>query len=305
MSALARFCLLFGALLCSAQGIAQTQWRDVEAADTATLSDDDLSRHAGDAGYLDGLSISEARFTEAGFHWHLIRFVNKAKPIGPLWAVPHDDENAAFDAAIAAVKAYGGVAIMVNSGVGSNRRQSGYGTCGGRSAMISSCDPNRNFSDATPLFTNAHIEQLAPNQPIIALHTNSPGHGHGRGDITILDARAAATGKFQPRANGFFGGSGPESLNDYDTYAIIPFKSPHIGKLDIQCRNALIGRGVNVWHERIGASDGSFSNYVALSMRGTAYVNMESRRELDLAVAAERHRLMIAAYINGCSKSGD
>jgi hypothetical protein len=305
MQALLRFCMTLAAVLAPGLASADAQWSNIPVAETGRLADDDLERHAADANYLDGLTVSETKFSEAGFNWHLIRFVNVAKPIGPLWAIPHDDENAAFEAAIAAVKTHGGVAIMVNSGPGSSRKQTGNGTCGGRQAIITSCDPNRNFSAATPLFTKAHTEQLHPGQPIIALHTNTPGYGRGKGDITILDAVYAAKGKLRPRRNGYFGQNGPPSLKDYDSYAIIPFRSPMIGMNDFKCRDSLVNQGVHVWHERVDQTDGSFSNYVALSMPGTPYVNMESRREIDLAVAAERHKLMVAAYLNGCKASGD
>jgi hypothetical protein len=300
-----RLLLPLFALLSAPASLAQITWSAVSADQIGGLADDDLNRHASDARFLDGLAVSETRFTEAGFNWHMIRFVNLAKPVGPLWAIPHDDENAAFEAAIAAVKTHGGVAVMVNSGPGSSRKQSGYGTCGGRPAKISNCDPNRNFSLATPLFTKAYIEQLATGQPIIALHTNTVGYGRGQGDITILDTVAAARSKFLPRSDGFFGGNGPAPLKDYDTYAIIPYRPPTIAQSDVHCRNALIGEGVHVWHERVDRSDGSFSNYVALNMPVTKYVNMESRREADLAIAAERHRLMISAYLKGCTVSGN
>jgi hypothetical protein len=62
---------------------------------------------------------------------------------------------------------------------------------------------------------------------------------------------------------------------------------------------------VHVWHEYVSTSDGSLSNYVKLSLPDVPYVNMESRRDADIQIAAERHRLMIAAYLNGCSLSGD
>jgi hypothetical protein len=90
-----------------------------------------VQRNRDNVEFLAGSSVSEARFSEAGFNWHLLRFVNDAKPDGPLWVVPHDDENAAFDAAIAALKHYGGVVIAVNSGAGSARLQVGQGRCGG------------------------------------------------------------------------------------------------------------------------------------------------------------------------------
>jgi hypothetical protein len=289
-------------LLAFSQHALAAGWK---AVDPAALADDDIQRHEGDATYLEGLSISEMRFSESGFNWHLLRFTNIAMPVGPLWAVPHDDENAAFDAAIAAVKAYGGVVITVNSGPGSARMQMGQGTCGGRPSILPKCDPNRNFSDTNPLFTRAFIDQLADGQPIIALHTNSPGHDRGRGDITILDAKAANRGEFKPRKDGYFGRNLMASLADPDSYAILPYLPPKLSETDVQCRNGLIEEGVHVWHERVKKSDGSLSNYVALNMPLTRYVNMESRREGDLTIASERHRLMIAAYLKHCGKSGN
>jgi hypothetical protein len=271
------------------------------AIDASAVVDDDLQRHASDKSYLDGLNLSEMRFSENGFDWHLLRFVNTAKPSGALWAVPHDDENAAFDAAIAALKHYGGVLVVVNSGPGSSRIQLGQGTCGGRPAIVSKCDPNRNFSASTPLYTRAFLDQNSLGQPIIALHTNSPGFGRGQGDITILDERSANKGKLRPRKDGYFGLNQPASLSDPDSYAIMPYLLPKPIGAGVACRNGLIEEGVNVWHERVGKSDGSLSNYVVLDVPTTTYVNMETRREADLTIAAERHRMMIAAYIKRCN----
>ncbi len=284
---------------------AQLRWDSVEKADLATLNDDDVGRHIADPAFFDGLSISQTRFSEGGFDWHILRFANAEKPKGPLWAVPHDDENAAFEGAIAAVKQYGGVVITVNSGPGSNRYQAGNGTCGGRPAKVARCDPNRNFSEKTPLFTTAFLGQLVPGEPVIALHTNSPGHGAGKGNITILDSEAAARGITRPRRDGHFGINQPALLADPDSYAILPYRSPTKTTADIACRNALVKGGVHVWHEAVGKSDGSLSNYIVLSMPHIAYVNMESRREDDIAIAAQRHEYMIAAYYKACLISGD
>lgn len=283
----------------------EVKWQEVARTDIAKLQDDDLVRHAAEPDFMGGVTVSETRFSEAGFNWHLLRFVNAAKPVGPLWVVPHDDENAAFDSAIAALKAHGGVAIVVNSGPGSSRMQSGQGTCGGRASILSRCDPNRNFSSSTPLFTNAHLDQRAAGQPVIALHTNSPGFGPGKGEITILDAAAANKGKIRPRKNGYFGGEGPALLKDNDSYAIVPFVAPKVQENDVQCRKALVQSGVHVWLEAVGKSDGSFSNYAVLEKADMMYVNMESRREVNLMVASERHRLMVDAYLKGCSPLGD
>lgn len=281
-------------------------WQDVANTDVSNLADDDLVRHAAEPDFLFGVTLSEARFAEAGFNWHLLRFVNEAKPFGPLWVVPHDDENAAFDSAIAALRTHGGVAIIVNSGSGSSRMQSGKGTCGGRAPILSRCDPNRNFSSATPLFTNAHLDQRAAGQPVIALHTNSPSFGPGKGEITILDAAVAASkGEIRPRRNGYFGGAGPAVLKDHDSYAILPFVVPKMQEYDVRCRNTLVQAGVHVWHEPVRKTDGSLSNYVVLESPALLYVNMESRRETDLTLASERHRLMIDAYLAGCTPSGN
>jgi hypothetical protein len=284
---------------------AELLWREVSKTDIALLQDDDLNRHTSDPIFLDGLVISDSRFSEAGFDWHVLKFANASNPAGPLWAVLHDDENAAFEAAIEAVKLYGGAVVAVNSGPGSSRYQFGKGTCGGRPAIVSRCDPNRNFSIATPLFTETFVGQVPQGQTIIALHTNSPGYGPGRGSITILDTEAAMRGVLRPRADGHFGKYQPAALNNPDTYAILPYRAPAKAESDITCRAALTARGVHVWHEYVGKSDGSLSNYAALSLSVIPYVNMESRRETDLLVAAARHRLMIAAYLDGCKRSGN
>lgn len=289
----------------SAAAADATDWASIAAENLRDLHDDDLDRHASDPDFLTGLAVSEQRFSEAGFDWHLIRLVNSEKPIGPLWAVPHDDENAAFEAAIEAVKRHGGVAIAVNSGPWSSRMQMGNGSCGGRPAIILKCDPNRNFSIATPAFTRAFLGALPAGQPIIALHTNSPGHGRGQGDITIINAATAAKGKLRPRVDGHFGAKGPDILQNHDSYAIIPYLPPRYAPTAVTCRQGLVAEGVHVWHERVGSSDGSLSNYVALERPEIAYVNMESRREIDLALAASRHRLMIEAYLKHCAISGN
>jgi hypothetical protein len=276
-------------------------WSPVERDGLAALFDDDLNRHQSDSTYLMGLAVSQRNFVEAGFAWHLIRFVNMDKPIGPLWVVPHDDENSAFEAAIAAVKEYGGAFIAVNSGDGSNRMQFGNGTCGSRTEIISECDPNRNFSIATPLYTNAFLDALSAGEPIIALHTNTPGHGGDKGSITILNASAAAQGIIQPRFDGHFGAAGPQILQNYDSYAIMPYILPEMAPEAMACGHALVEEGVHVWHERVEQSDDSLSNFIALEKPDIAYVNMESRRETDLGLAAERHQLMIAAYLKHCA----
>lgn len=268
--------------------------------------DDDIVRHAVTPGYLDGLEISTARFTENGFSWQLVRFRNPARPDGPLWVVPHDDEDGAFDAMIAALRRYGGVGIAVNV-AGAQRMQSGHGRCGVRAAVAAACDPNRNFAAGSPIYTAAFLDQRPPGQPVIALHTNRPGfagdnHG-GHGDITVVAMAAFRHGKIAPRSWALLAVSPNPEMANYDTFGLSPFvaRAKRPGQADTRCGVALAQAGISYWHERVERSDGSLSNYIALNRPDIAYFNAESRAEADPAIAAARHGVIIAAYMTHCA----
>lgn len=260
------------------------------------LNDDDIGRHSGDPKYLEGLSVSDTKFSENGFDWQLIRFTNLAKPDGPLWMVPHDDENAAFDAMIDAVKLYGGVGVAVNS-KGWGRMQPGYGTCGASARIVSSCDPNRNFDARSAIYAAAFLDLRPAGQPIIALHTNKPGYGNGAGHISMLAVS---------KQDSFYGNGSVAALDNPDTFGLMSYKigSPTPPSLT-QCQVALNAEGVNFWKERVGASDGSMSNYLILNRPDITYFNAESRQEADLAVAAARHAMMAAAFLKDCQKKDE
>jgi hypothetical protein len=295
------FLLLFCVIMPSAHAI--PNW---EAANPSSLVDDDIIRHTGNPDYVTGITVAQARFTENGFNWHLIRFTNSAKPDGPLWVVPHDDENAAFESMIDALRLYGGTGIAVNSGPGSERRQAGHGRCGVQAKTTPSCDPNRNFSDYSRLFTAAILDQISLGQPVIALHTNSPGFDGdgqgGRGDITILDTSAYRHGNIRPRKGGIFGINQAPELINYDTLGLIPYLNAQRApdKKTEDCGISMSKSGVHFWAENVGRSDGSLSNYIILNRQDIAYFNAESRRETDLTIASARHRLMVAAYLQAC-----
>lgn len=286
------------------------QWSPATLENLQTI-DDDLARHANDSSFLDGLLVSETRFRENGFDWHLIRFENAAKPDGPLWMVPHDDENAAFEAMITAIQAYGGTGIVVNSGPGSNRMQAGSGICGVRAKTVSSCDPNRNFDAAAPLYTAAFLDQRPDGQPVIALHTNSHGFSGdgegGQGQITILDRGGYRRGEINPRSNGVLAVAPQPVMANYDTLGLTAYlaSSARPDDKSAACGRALANSGIHFWHERVGNSDGSMSNYLILNHPDIRYFNAESRVETDLALAASRHTIMIAAYLVKCVASGD
>ncbi len=292
----------------SVHGTKPSPWQISSAAVLKSI-DDDIGRNSDTRGYFDGIEISERRFTENGFTWHLIRFTNKDTPTGPLWMVPHDDENAAFDAMMAAVKAHGGVGIAVNSGPGSLRGQSGNGACGVKATNASSCDPNRNFGDATPIFTSAFLAERKAGHSVIALHTNTPGFSGdgqgGRGEITILDAAEFLRGVTVPRRGGHLAIESEAEMANHDTFGLTAYLASN-GQPDadaVACRNAMVRSGVHFWHERVGTSDGSMSNYLALKQPDIKYFNAESRNERDLAVAAARFRIMVSAYLANCVKS--
>lgn len=298
--------LAFVSMFLPAASAMAADWRAVDPVQLQALQDDDIERHRSVEGSFEGLEISETRFSENGFDWHLLRFANAAKSDGPLWVVPHDDENAAFDAMLAGLRKHGGIAIVVNTGSTNSRRQAGAGVCGVRTAASSACDPNRNFDARTPLFTNSILGEWKAGRPIIALHTNSDGFSGdgagGRGDITMLDAGAYLNGERRVRRDGYLGSSSVAPLDDPDVYAIIPYHFARgISEGEVACRTALNRKGINVWHERVGKSDGSLSNYVALNRPEIAYINFEAQRDADLSSGAEAQRIMFEAYLAECS----
>ena len=269
--------------------------------------DDDIARNLSRERFFEGVETSEYRFSENGFYWHLIRFSSVDKPDGPNWVVPHDDENAAFDAMIAAIQKYGGTGIAVNSGPGSERRQIGNGVCGVKTVRVTICDPNRNFSAQAPLFAAAFVNIFKSLQPVVALHTNSHGFSGdgagGRGDITIYDRDAFALGKIRARKNGRLAVNPVAAMANPDTLVLSAFLARSGGPVaaDAACGSEMARSGVHFWHEGVGKSDGSLSNYLALNRPDIAYMNAESRAETDLALSAARHAKMIKAYLEKCA----
>jgi hypothetical protein len=173
---------------------------------------------------------------------------------------------------------------------------------------VTACDPNRNFDARTPLFTAAFLDQRPGNQPVIALHTNTPGFagdGHGGlGDMTILDPSAYRRGFSMPRPGGVFATNPQPEMANFDTLGLSPYlaRESRPTAASDRCGTAIAGAGIHFWHERVAASDGSMSNFLALNRPDISYFNAESRAESDPAKAAARHRLMIAAYLQNCAQ---
>jgi len=201
------------------------------------------------------------RFPESGVNW-TVQTVQSNRP-GPLFVVPHDDEQTALDTAAYALARYGGTVVAVDTG---GTRRNGV------------IDPNRNFNlgksrcdgPPTPSFTDAILGSRRAEQPIIALHTNLPGAARsgGAGDISILSLPGNATPFVSARASG--------ELASEDAFILIATTEGRDSRRVTRLVDALNARGVNVVVETVAprTSDCSLSNYTALHGI-TRYFNIE------------------------------
>jgi hypothetical protein len=214
------------------------------------------------------LCVSYDVFQEGGLTWVLHIIQNEKKRKGPLWAVPHDNENGAFDTAVQAVLEFGGAVVAVKT---SGQRFNGQQ------------DPNRNFDAGTnmkceqqvaasPEYTRRFLRWKAPQQPIIALHTNEQGHNtDGRGGRGSISIDRVEKNNFPFRAANPIGSSPSDTL--IFVASIEP--PPAHPKLE-QFVNDLRANGVHVIYETVSGTrnDCSLSNYAALtaSKTGSAYI---------------------------------
>lgn len=222
--------------------------------------DGDFRRHPSLAG--PNRCVTEQTFEERGRTWTVQTIRNTARS-GPLWVLPHDNEQAAVETLAHALERYGGTAVLVETG---GRRLNG------------STDPNRAFDAGRSRCTSgapasryvaALLSQRRWGAPVIALHTNAPGIGgrHGGGSVSIRAPGRGAT------AYPGTGASGRLASDDSLVItAILKGDEAHIAPLV----ERLTARGVNVMVETTSArtTDCSLSHYAALAgIR--PYVNLE------------------------------
>ncbi|WP_075219190.1 hypothetical protein [Acuticoccus yangtzensis] len=208
--------------------------------------DDDLALFAGSCATF-------TTFTEGGETWRIQTFRNGS---GPLFVVPHDDENASLATAAAAIAARGGTVTAVETG---GRRFNGR------------IDPNRNFdggalSCGKPRRSPRFVAAMLPGgRPIIALHTNSPGAAStgGSGTISIRAPYAGATA---------FPATGP--LAKDDAMVILASRNGPAGVQSLTRR--LNAAGINVMVETVDTTrtDCSLSHYAVAN--GIPYANVEA-----------------------------
>ncbi|WP_108659269.1 hypothetical protein [Acuticoccus kandeliae] len=207
-----------------------------------------------------GTCARETTFIEGGESWTIQTFDSGRS--GPLFVLPHDDENAALQTAAYALGRYGGAVSVVETG---GRRFNGR------------IDPNRNFDAGSlncgkpgrsPQFVKA---MLAPGgRPVIALHTNARGSAKsgGSGSISIRAPYAGATAFPAPNASG--------GLASEDAMVILASRGgPNDGRTR-RLTEALNAAGVNVLVETVDLSntDCSLSHYAVAN--GLAYANVEA-----------------------------
>ncbi|MDQ0316957.1 hypothetical protein [Amorphus orientalis] len=247
-----------------------------------TDRDGDFSRHPELFG--PDRCVSQQTFEENGRAW-TIQTVRNVTRRGPLWVLPHDDEQAAVATAAYALDRYGGTAVLVETG--------------GRRANAG-VDPNRNFGSgrarctkaSSPRFVNAILAERSWGMPVIALHTNAPGIA-GRGGSGSVSILAPGPGDQAFRSASASGGlASPDSLV---ITAVTGALETNRRVQDLVQRLTEAGLNVLVETTSAGRSDCSLSHYAALAGI-SPYLNLEVRDGDD---ATQKRMLDIVMTILG------
>lgn len=222
----------------------------------SSSSSADIKRNNWSMGDLCANRIS---FYDKGKKWNLILVRNTKKPNGPFWYLPHDNENAALDAAVYASKKYGGGFLAVEA--------NGNRYAGGK-------DPNRNFKPHSTYTSTIFkiIDTFKPGHiPYLTLHNNKNGHTKFGGEGTVSMRVASTHIRSYPAGNIKIGKK--EGLRDEDSLVYLSGR-----KTDQKKIQALNNNGINVKYEYVNAhtNDKSMSNYIALYKSKNGYVNIEA-----------------------------
>lgn len=284
------------ALAVGAPAFAQFTARTEEAVDPLTIDDDDFAR-VRDPAVWQGLQVRRISFVEGMASWRIFRIANLRRPAGPLWMIPHDNENASFAAGLEAVRSWGGVMIAVDTGPRDGYYDARFNGAVAGGEVI---DPNRNFYEAFPVYIGTLLADLPAGdavgggRPIIALHINAfgfdpslarcgpPGTG-GSGEISV----ALCDAKHLPRRATTM----RWPFDDDDTLALTPYAIGGDATTGF-CARRMMARDFNLVFESVGISDGSLSNYALY--HGLRYINLETRDRGDdpAGIAAARGRLL-------------
>lgn len=260
-------------VLAGCVGGAQEEASSVARAQDNCRAATDLGDRDDDFSAFQGVCASETVFSEGGVSWRIQTLETGRR--GPLFVLPHDDENAAQATAAYALSRYGGAATMVETG---GRRSNG------------GIDPNR-FFDAGRLDcgkggADAFVAaMLGPGgRPVIALHTNARGSARtgGAGSISIRAPYSGTTAFPSTSATG--------GLASEDAMVILASRrGPEDGRVR-SLAQSLNDAGVHVLVETVDTArtDCSLSHYAVAN--GLTYANVEAadgdtatqRRILDI-----------------------
>ena len=229
------------------------------------IDDYDLKRS--DLSTLPGICMRMVTFNSLGLDWRLQVF-EKPGYEGPLWLVPHDNENSGFDSGLYALSQYGGAMVAIDTD--GERYNKGR-------------DPNRIFGlendvchlGGGPLdivFTDAVLGFRHSNHWVVALHSNDEGYWGdgmgGQGNVSIRIPDSNYRRDFVPEGDAI--GASPDDTLIYMAGLAFPPSDPG------QPIKALTGQKINVIFERVvsNRNDCSFSNFAALHNLGV-YFNVE------------------------------
>lgn len=278
---------MFAAALAWAGLFAAAPATRVTPVDPLRVTDDDFARHRDPAEWR-GLTVSQLEFREERAAWRLWRIVNSRHRHGPLWFVPHDNENAGFEAALVAVRRYGGTVITVDAGVADDGVRTNRAVDYGRPV-----DPNRNFDSALPGYARRILADLPRGMPVIALHTNARGFDTAESSCNRSDPPGSGVISIRYCDDVLSPSPSKRRVWPWDDDDTVAFATHRTGtpRSAAFCGREMVQADFNVVFERVVTSDRSLSNYAVL--HGIRYLNFETRERGDGAsgLAESRNRL--------------
>lgn len=214
------------------------------------------------------LCLAELRFSENGVDWHLLIIRNLALP-GPLWAVPHDEEDAAFVTGVGAVRRHGGVMVAVENG--EERMNAGQDPNQIFALTAAAADVCPGAPAPAPLYVAAYLDVWDRAFPVIGLHTNWDGYlgGGGLGAISVRRPDEKMIPFPSPTAVG--------RLADEDTIAmLVSTRRPQQNDAGRSAVGWLNDHGVHVIYRHVTPENNecTLADYLTLNALGP-YFNLE------------------------------
>jgi len=259
---------LLAALLGTGTGVAQ----DSEPAcrDATAELDADFEAYLGALNSPD-LCLTAETFTENELDWRLITVRHRSEP-GPLWAVPHDEEDEAFAGALYAVQRYGGAAVIVENG--EQRLVGGFDPNHLFATTDSAAETCETVGTLSPRYVEAFLRAWNPAFPVIGLHSNWDGHNEAGGLGTISVYRD--DDKMRP----FPSEAATDRFADEDTVAMLVGRElPEDNANSAAAVSWLNARGVHVIFRHVTEENNgcTLADYLTLNELGF-YINLEVER---------------------------